>query len=61
MKYKPMRIIRYVQIHFLKCEFELVVCEKVAPVCLVVNEDVRFSTIAFLQVALSTVSPHTAF
>ena len=46
-QYKPMSIIRYVQIHFLKCEFELVVCEKAAPVCLVINEGVRFSTIAF--------------
>ena len=35
IKYKPMSIIRYVQIHLLKFEFELVIYEKVAPICLV--------------------------
>ena len=54
MKYKPLIIITYVQIHFLKSEFELVIYEKVAQSCLVINKDVRFTTIAFLQVALFT-------
>ena len=63
MKYKPLNIITYVQIHLLKFEFEfeLVIYEKVAPICLVINKDVRFTTIALLQMALSTVYPHTAF
>jgi hypothetical protein len=39
----------------------VVIYEKVAPICLVINEDVKFTTIAFLQVALCTVYPHTAF
>ena len=51
LKYKLMIIITYVQIHFLKFEFELVIYEKVAQSCLVINKDVRFTTIAFLQVA----------
>ena len=55
MKYKPLNIITYVQIHLLKFEFELFVYEKVAPICLVINKDVKFTTIAFLQVVLSTV------
>ena len=45
MKYKPMSIII----------FELVIYEKVAPICLVIKENVKFTTIAFLQVALCTV------
>ena len=60
-QYKSMSFIRYVQIHLLKFEFELVIYEKVAPICLVINKDVRFTTIALLQMALSTVYPHTAF
>ena len=35
LKYKLMIIITYVQIHLLKFEFELVIYEKVAPICLV--------------------------
>ena len=59
MKYKLLIIFIYVQIH--KLTFELVTYEKVAPICLVINKDVRFTAIAFLQVALSTVYPQTAF
>ena len=59
MKYKLLIIITYEQIH--KLIFELVTYEKVALICLVINKDVRFTAIAFLQVALSTVYPHTAF
>ena len=55
MKYKPLNIIRHVQIHLLKFEFEFVIYDKVAPICLVINKDIRFTTIAFLQMALSTV------
>ena len=61
MIYKPLNIITYVQIHLLKFEFELVIYDKVAPICLVINKDVRFTTIALLLMALSTVYPHTAF
>ena len=55
MKYKPLNIITYVQIHLLKFEFELVIYEKVALICLVINKDVRFTTIALLQMALGGV------
>ena len=58
---KLLIIITYVQIHLLKFEFELVIYEKVAPICLVLNKDVRFTTIAFLQVVLSTVYSNTSF
>ena len=54
MKYKPLIIITYVLIHLL-LEFQLVIYEKVAPIGLVIKEDVKFTTIAFLQVALCTV------
>ena len=46
MKYKPLIVIKYVLIHLL-LEFQLVIYEKVAPICLVINKNVRFSTIAF--------------
>ena len=58
MKNKVLVIITYVQIHLLK--FELVIYEKVAPMCSVINKDVRFTTITFLKVVLSTVYSHTA-
>ena len=58
---KLLIIITYVQIHLLKFEFELVIYEKVALICLVINKDVKFTTIAFLQVVLSTVYSHTSF
>jgi hypothetical protein len=32
----------------------IVIYEKVGPICLLINKDVRFTTIAFLQVALFT-------
>ena len=35
MKYEPLIIITYIQIHLLKFEFELVIYEKVASICLV--------------------------
>ena len=54
MKYKPFIIITYVLIHLL-LEFQSVIYEKVAPIGLVIKEDVKFTTIAFLQVALCTV------
>ena len=61
MKNRLLIIITYVQIHLLKFEFELVINEKIAPVCLVINKDIRFTTIAFLQVVFSTVYSQTAF
>ena len=34
MKYKPLNIFTYVQIYLLKFDFELVIYEKVAQICL---------------------------
>ena len=45
MKKKLLIINTHVQIHLLK--FELVLYEKVAPICLVINKNVRFTAIAF--------------
>ena len=59
MKKKLLIIITHVQIHLLK--FELVIYEKVAPICLVINKNVRFTAIAFLKVVLSTVYSLTSF
>ena len=61
MKYKPLNIFTYVQIHLLKFEFELVVYGKVALISLVINKDVRFTTNACLQIVLSNVYSQTSF
>ena len=59
MKYKSLIIIAYVQIYLLK--FKLVIYEKIAPICLVINKNLSFTTIAFYRLHyLLTAQPYTA-
>ena len=45
----------------MKFDFELDIYEKVDPICLVINKDVRLTNITFLQVLLSTFYSQASF